>query len=59
MVDQLRDGGRIVIPVGQGDEQHLAVVHRHGDTFTMTADTKCRYVDLLGRYGFGGAPPSA
>ena len=59
MVEQLRDGGRIVIPVGEGDDQHLAVVRRQGDTFTMTADTKCRYVDLLGRYGFGGTPPSA
>lgn len=59
MVDQLRDGGRMVIPVGQGDEQHLAVVRRQGDSYTMVADTKCRYVDLLGRYGFGGVPPAA
>jgi protein-L-isoaspartate(D-aspartate) O-methyltransferase len=59
LLEQLSEGGRLVIPVGQGDEQQLAVVRREGDSYTMTKDTKCRYVDLLGRYGFGGLAPSA
>ena len=59
LVDQLADGGRMVIPVGEGDQQQLAVVRRVGDSYAMTTDTKCRYVDLLGRYGFGRTPPLA
>jgi protein-L-isoaspartate(D-aspartate) O-methyltransferase len=59
LVAQLADGGRMVIPVGEGDQQQLAVVRRKGDSYSMTNDTKCRYVDLLGRYGFGGTPPLA
>ena len=56
---QLADGGRMVVPVGQPDDQELLLVRRDGDAYTTTTDTRCRYVDLRGRYGFGGAPPSA
>jgi protein-L-isoaspartate(D-aspartate) O-methyltransferase len=59
LVDQLADGGRLVVPVGSSEEQALAVVHRVGDRYETTFDTRCRYVDLLGRYGVGSSPPSA
>jgi protein-L-isoaspartate(D-aspartate) O-methyltransferase len=59
LVDQLADGGRLVVPVGPREEQTLAVVRRVGDRYETREDTRCRYVDLLGRYGVGGEPPAA
>jgi protein-L-isoaspartate(D-aspartate) O-methyltransferase len=59
LVDQLADGGRLVVPVGPREEQILAVVRRVGDRYETREDTRCRYVDLLGRYGVGGETPSA
>jgi protein-L-isoaspartate(D-aspartate) O-methyltransferase len=59
LVGQLADGGRLVVPVGGPDEQQLALVRRTGDSYETTFDTRCRYVNLLGRYGLGGNPPLA
>jgi protein-L-isoaspartate(D-aspartate) O-methyltransferase len=59
LADQLADGGRMTIPLGPVSEQALALVRRVGDHFETSYDTRCRYVDLLGRFGFGGMPPMA
>ena len=59
LVSELADGGRLVIPVGSPDEQELAVVRREGDHYLTSYDTRCRYVDLQGRFGVGGGQPVA
>ena len=52
---QLADRGRLVIPVGDRGEQRLQCITRYGDQFETVWDTPCRFVDLVGRYGWGGA----
>jgi protein-L-isoaspartate(D-aspartate) O-methyltransferase len=59
LVAELADDGRLVVPVGSQDEQVLAVVRRTGDGYETTYDTRCRYVDLMGRFGVGSEPPAA
>lgn len=52
--DQLKDGGRLVIPVGGTYSQVLTVVRRKGDRFTETQICGCVFVPLVGRYGWTG-----
>ncbi len=59
LLSQLADGGRLVIPVGAGDHQELTCIRHKGDEYETVKDTRCRYVDLVGRYGVGTTPPQA
>ena len=52
LVEQLRDGGRLVIPIGDAEEQELQVVRRLGGDSTTARLYKCKFVPLIGRYGF-------
>jgi protein-L-isoaspartate(D-aspartate) O-methyltransferase len=52
MLEQLADGGRLVIPVGDSYDQELRVVTRTGDDFTTHVATHCRFVPLRSRRGW-------
>ncbi len=45
---QLKDGGRLILPVGE-DEQELIVVKRRGDTFEESRVLGVRFVPMTGK----------
>jgi protein-L-isoaspartate(D-aspartate) O-methyltransferase len=52
LLQQLAEGGRMIVPVGREDTQTLLCVRRsHGD-FVFKRGEACRFVPLLGRYGW-------
>jgi len=50
--DQLADGGRLVMPVGDMKEQTLHCVQRRGQRFHHTRSIRCRFVKLIGKQGW-------
>lgn len=46
--DQLRDGGRLVMPVGPRSSQHLLLFRREGDDWSERDLGRVRFVPLLG-----------
>ena len=52
LMDQLRDGGRLVIPVGSGFAQELQLVRKIGGAATTMYLDGVRFVPLIGREGF-------
>jgi protein-L-isoaspartate(D-aspartate) O-methyltransferase len=54
LLDQLANGGRLVIPVGPRDRQRLVVVTRHGNEWEQRSDGEVVFVPLVGAGGWPG-----
>ncbi len=52
LLDQLADGGRLLIPVGTREEQQLLLITRNGDTFKRESLAPMRFVPLVGEHGW-------
>jgi protein-L-isoaspartate(D-aspartate) O-methyltransferase len=54
LIEQLADGGRLVIPVGDRYRQDLLQIFKHGaETSTQFLDP-CQFVPLIGKHGWPG-----
>jgi protein-L-isoaspartate(D-aspartate) O-methyltransferase len=54
-VDQLREGGRLVIPIGDQENQTLVQAKLQDGRLKRRTLLGCRFVPLLGRYGWSRA----
>jgi protein-L-isoaspartate(D-aspartate) O-methyltransferase len=54
LLDQLSDAGRLIIPLGDRDNQRLTVIRREGGRFERESQSDVRFVPLIGQFGFEG-----
>lgn len=54
LIDQLADGGRMVIPVGNRDVQELHYVKKVDGEVEVEKFESVRFVSLIGEYGWNG-----
>ena len=47
-----KHGGQMILPIGDEHLQELKLVTRRGERFTSRTLLRCRFVPLIGRYGF-------
>jgi protein-L-isoaspartate(D-aspartate) O-methyltransferase len=52
LLDQLADGGRMVIPVGPSAGQRLELVFKHDGHVRVGTLEGCRFVPMIGKEGF-------
>jgi len=50
--EQLAEGGRLVIPVGNLDYQELRLIRRVSGQLAASVVNECRFVPLVGRHGW-------
>jgi len=52
LTDQLTQGGKLVIPIGDRYQQILTTVTKSGNELTIEESILCVFVPLIGKYGF-------
>ncbi len=58
LLEQLAPGGRMVIPLGDQEQQVLTLVEERNGEFRKTSISDVRFVLLLGQFGFNPGPGS-
>jgi len=53
---QLAEGGRMILPVGDSENQELLSLERHGNSFETHILEACRFVPLVGHHGWKEPP---
>ncbi len=52
LLEQLTDGGRLVIPVGPAGMQMLKAIRRRGGEYHASDEGSCVFVPLVGKFGW-------
>lgn len=52
LIEQLADGGRMIVPVGTRAEQQLQLLRKVGDEIVIEREDLCRFVPLIGEQGW-------
>jgi protein-L-isoaspartate(D-aspartate) O-methyltransferase len=52
LIEQLADGGRLVVPIASGEADMLTLLRRRGETVETESLGPCRFVPLIGEGGF-------
>jgi protein-L-isoaspartate(D-aspartate) O-methyltransferase len=56
LLAQLAEAGRLIIPVGDTDNQELRLVEKHASAFSIKMLEGCRFVPLVGHHGWQKPP---
>ncbi len=52
LMDQLLEGGRLVVPIERNGKQQLMSVRQEGDSFKEEVIEDCRFVKMVGKHAF-------
>jgi len=56
LYSQVAEGGRLIVPIGDSENQELYLLQRRGDSFHTTVLEACRFVPLVGYHGWKEPP---
>ena len=56
LAEQLAEGGRLILPLGDRTAQTLTLLTREGDRLVTRAESDVRFVPLIGQFGFANDP---
>ena len=52
LLEQLAEGGRLIMPVGSEETQRLRIVDKAGGQLKVSEDSSCVFVKLIGKYAW-------